>query len=130
MAEQVPTGGAIKRGKQTMVDTGELKGVLEKLNKEVIPTLNQLVTEVEVIKAKLEEREKSQSRESTQRRDMLSSHERILRGTNDYPGLISDVDDIKDWIKTRSYYEKLLIGGIILQVLGFLFLFVKAAFGV
>jgi len=54
----------------------------------------------------------------------------LLRGNNGNPGLMTRMRDVEDWMQTRSYYEKLLIGGIIVEAIGIGFLIIRAAFGV
>ena len=102
-------GGATQRGKTQMVDTGELRSVLDKLNKEVIPALSQLRIDIEVIRAKQEEVNKSSVKEATERRDILKEHDRILRGFNGNIGLITRIKDVEDWINVRSRIEWILI---------------------
>jgi hypothetical protein len=88
----------------------DLRSNLENFKDDVNKTLFGLTTDVEVIKTKMEEREKSRGREDTQQRDLLKEHEQLLRGES--IGLVSRVRVMEKWISVISWIG----GGCILAV--------------
>lgn len=91
----------------------KLNEVISKLDKDVIPAISELRTSVQVLSVKF-----------TSKCDDI---DKVIVdvGGNGKAGLKVDVEVIKRWIDSQTWWQRLIVGAIVANIIGLIFLYAK-----
>jgi hypothetical protein len=91
----------------------------------LIPAIDEIKGDIKVINNKLE----NIACDTKDVNEIIKTFRATLYGNGnpDTEGLVTRVAKLKEWIDTRSAYEKLVITTIIIELLGLIFLFIRDA---
>lgn len=94
----------------------------------LMPAIEEIKGDIKVINTKLE----NIGCDAKDLSDAVKQFRVTLYGNGDADrsGLVAIVAGLKKWVDDRSYYEKLLVGLLIAETLGLLFLAARVFFGV
>jgi hypothetical protein len=90
-----------------------IRDLIAKLDTQVIPAINTMKTDMGVLSAKFT--------------DKCDDLDKVITdvGGNGKIGLKTEVELIKKWIETQTWWQRLLIGVIVTNVIGMIIIFIK-----
>jgi hypothetical protein len=103
-----------------MTDNGLIQKVLDKLNDEVIPSINEIKTELALVKNNTEHLGKEMERVQKD----VNGIEKTLYGKDNEEGLVGRIKSVEDWKTNRVWAERVVIvavlGDIVFRIINLL----------